>query len=1005
MEKRLLAVAFLALLLCFGMASARDLAKAAGEAPGQQTAAAINRIIHERGLNWSAGETSMSALPADERRSMLMARKPAAGAMAGPKASLSLSLPLAQTHPASFDWRDSGGKDWVTPVKSQGGCGSCWAFSVVGVIESRINIALNNSDYDADLSEQDLVSCSGEGNCSGSDSLRPVLAYARSSGIVSEPCFPYSAKDVPCQRCADADSGKVKVLDYAMFSGPDQIKQAVAAYGPVTVQMAVYGDFYDYSSGIYRYAWGPLEGYHAVSIVGYDDNGGYWICKNSWGTGWGEGGYFRISYSEDVADSNSWDPRSPGELFMDESYAVTATDIDLDGRADQSDNCAYAYNPDQSDLDGNGIGDACDCMPDWVRDNGTCRPDDLLTVSYTDANGCDKAYGLPEDNGTSEGCDFCLPSFACTGTGVCGPDDRSYCANVTDSSGCFGKTGLDSDLYAGDFSEFGPVACDYCAPAWEQANASCQATDTITGYFLDANGCFGKTGLASDLAAPGNVSYPCDFCIPDWTCSGHTCSADDTAYCDNVTDLNSCFLKTNLTSDTYDGTFQEFPGMPCDFCTPNWTESNTSCQATDTITGYFLDANGCFLRTSLSSDTDGMPMNVTYGCDFCTPNWTAVQGECLGDESRVVWFNDTNDCFRRTSLSSDIEGRPGNVTLPYSCDYDDDGFIGEPADMNTTLRIEALRENASFLFREGNSTIVEFASDDPVDLAAVTIEKQPPDSGFSYILVRGLALPHNATKTVYMERMLNGTGVCIRDEELSDISEISGTCAEAAETWLPCPGSAGGHGSYACDITGNGTAYRISGLRHSGVVEQQTHCGDGTCNGDEACSSCPVDCGSCPGPPARSGGGSAGNVLDFGPACNESWSCSEWSGCSGGVQARACADDNGCGMHESEPPVSRNCTMPLARPLCRQGEHSCSGGVLMACSADGMSWATEEDCAAGCSEGGCIRMAANLENRTGARAVPAGMTGMVVGAGFIIGGFALMLLPAVMTACLSRRRR
>ena len=62
--------------------------------------------------------------------------------------------------------------------------------------------------------------------------------------------------------------------------------------------MAVYTDFYSYGSGVYSYAYGSLQGSHAILIVGYDDSGQYFSVKNSWGTGWGESGYFRIAYSQ-----------------------------------------------------------------------------------------------------------------------------------------------------------------------------------------------------------------------------------------------------------------------------------------------------------------------------------------------------------------------------------------------------------------------------------------------------------------------------------------------------------------------------------------------------------------------------------------------------------------------------------------------------------------------------------------------------------------------------------
>ena len=80
-------------------------------------------------------------------------------------------------------------------------------------------------------------------------------------------------------------------------------KQALAANGPVIAGMRVYEDFYYYRSGTYRQAAGRYRGLHAVAVVGYDDAARHWIVKNSWGGGWGEGGFINIGYGECGIDS------------------------------------------------------------------------------------------------------------------------------------------------------------------------------------------------------------------------------------------------------------------------------------------------------------------------------------------------------------------------------------------------------------------------------------------------------------------------------------------------------------------------------------------------------------------------------------------------------------------------------------------------------------------------------------------------------------------------------
>jgi C1A family cysteine protease len=91
----------------------------------------------------------------------------------------------------------------------------------------------------------------------------------------------------------------VKITGFQDLTGkPAQIKEWVSTKGPVSSCFVVYDDFFSYRSGVYRHVTGGEAGGHCVSIVGYNDNPGYWICKNSWGTGWGDQGFFCIAYGE-----------------------------------------------------------------------------------------------------------------------------------------------------------------------------------------------------------------------------------------------------------------------------------------------------------------------------------------------------------------------------------------------------------------------------------------------------------------------------------------------------------------------------------------------------------------------------------------------------------------------------------------------------------------------------------------------------------------------------------
>lgn len=213
--------------------------------------------------------------------------------------------------PSSFDWRSYQGHNWLTPVKNQAGCGSCWAFAAMGVAEAHHNIISSNPGLDLNLSEQELVSCSGAGSCSGGSSSL-AMQYMRDSGIVDEACFPYTASDSSCSRCSGWQNRRAYLDEVHSFS-PSQssIKQNVVTYGPIYVYMGIgtgYGGYFD-GSGVYRCSNDSQNGNnginHAVVIVGYQDSGSYWIVRNSWGSSYDGDGYFKVGYGECNIDRTS----------------------------------------------------------------------------------------------------------------------------------------------------------------------------------------------------------------------------------------------------------------------------------------------------------------------------------------------------------------------------------------------------------------------------------------------------------------------------------------------------------------------------------------------------------------------------------------------------------------------------------------------------------------------------------------------------------------------------
>ena len=203
--------------------------------------------------------------------------------------------------PAAFDWREIGG---CTSIKNQGGCGSCWAFSTVGALECNILI---QDGTEVDLSEQFLVSCNYNGwDCAGGwfahdyHKLRPDPCD--SIGATLEEYFPYQARDLACG-CPYPKPYQIEDWAYigSQYYMPSvsSMKLAIMEYGPISVCVAANGAMQSYGGGIFNGCDEEHEINHAVVIVGWDDNqasDGIWIMRNSWGTGWGEGGYMRMPY-------------------------------------------------------------------------------------------------------------------------------------------------------------------------------------------------------------------------------------------------------------------------------------------------------------------------------------------------------------------------------------------------------------------------------------------------------------------------------------------------------------------------------------------------------------------------------------------------------------------------------------------------------------------------------------------------------------------------------------
>ncbi|KAL2453274.1 Cysteine proteinases superfamily protein [Abeliophyllum distichum] len=203
--------------------------------------------------------------------------------------------------PPSIDWRKRGA---VTPVKNQGSCGSCWAFSAVAAVEGINKIKTGKL---VSLSEQELIDCdynTGNQGCEGGYMEKAFAFIKKIGGITTEHDYPYVGKNNKCKTTEEKERA-VKISSYkAIPSGSEEALLAAVAKQPVSVAIDAGGyDFQLYSSGIFSgYCGKDLN--HGVAAVGYGEANGekYWLVKNSWGTNWGEAGYIKMK--RDSTDNN-----------------------------------------------------------------------------------------------------------------------------------------------------------------------------------------------------------------------------------------------------------------------------------------------------------------------------------------------------------------------------------------------------------------------------------------------------------------------------------------------------------------------------------------------------------------------------------------------------------------------------------------------------------------------------------------------------------------------------
>jgi hypothetical protein len=267
--------------------------------------AAFNKQLEQGHAAWRAAESSLSKLTPDQMQRMLGWSQPSAPTES---TRVTYSLHVANWSPSDpfdseVDWRNRNGKNYVTPVGAQGGCGTCVAFAVCALVES---MALIEKNVRLDLSQSDLAFCGSHSPNCGAWEQTGALGDVKTRGVVSANRYSYLSSfpnanswgTTPmCVNVPNRNKFSVKVSDFGNIFTISERKSYLTHVGPLVAGLTAYSDLPTYSTGVYSpSSTAKGIGGHELLVIGYSESEQCWLVKNSWGVCWGQGGFGKIAY-------------------------------------------------------------------------------------------------------------------------------------------------------------------------------------------------------------------------------------------------------------------------------------------------------------------------------------------------------------------------------------------------------------------------------------------------------------------------------------------------------------------------------------------------------------------------------------------------------------------------------------------------------------------------------------------------------------------------------------